>query len=151
MALRRRKPWEGHLQPPCYRRKSVKRLQPRTTVTLIQRFQRATPRPRRRGQPPPAQRPRNTYPRSKHVPKVDHLLYRAAFPAFENNDAAVVDGQDNALDFTQTVKRPREPVATPAGTCGPNPYPVPVPGSKKSKVALKPRVPPDDRRRKDSL
>uniref|UniRef100_A0A1S4KLP9 AMP-dependent synthetase/ligase domain-containing protein n=2 Tax=Ixodes scapularis TaxID=6945 RepID=A0A1S4KLP9_IXOSC len=51
----------------------------------------------------------------------------------ENNSARKVDGQENAMDFTQTVKRPREPAVTPARTCGPSPYTVPVRGSKKSK------------------
>ncbi|EEC09004.1 hypothetical protein IscW_ISCW006770 [Ixodes scapularis] len=72
-------------------------------------------------------------------------------PGGENNDAGEVDGQDNGMDFTRTVKRSTETVTVPAGTCGLNPYTVPVPGSKKSKVAVKPRVPPDDCRRKDSL
>ncbi|XP_040360213.1 uncharacterized protein LOC120847811 [Ixodes scapularis] len=94
---------------------------------------------------------------TKHLPEEQARLEggpsaaSSGLPIVENNDAPVVDGQDNAMDFTQTVKRPREPVAAPASTCGPNPYTVPVPGSKKSKVAVKPRVPPDDRRRKDSL
>ncbi|CAN8028503.1 unnamed protein product [Ixodes persulcatus] len=94
---------------------------------------------------------------TKHLPEERARLeggpsaVSSGLPSVENNDAAVVDGQDNAMDCTQTVKRPREPVATPAGTCVPNPYTVPVPGSKKSKVVVKPRVPPDDRRRKDSL
>ncbi|KAM7281706.1 hypothetical protein ISCGN_006257, partial [Ixodes scapularis] len=94
---------------------------------------------------------------TKHLPEEQARLEggpsaaSSGLPIVENNDAVVVDGQDNAMDFTQTVKRPREPVAAPASTCGPNPYTVPVPGSKKSKVAVKPRVPPDDRRRKDSL
>ncbi|CAN8028977.1 unnamed protein product [Ixodes persulcatus] len=144
MVSRRRKPWEGLLQPSCHRRNSVRRPQPRTMVTLM-------PRPRRKGQPLPAKRPRNACPRSKRVPKVDHLRYRAAFPAGRTTTQQWLTGRTDAMDFTQTVKRLREPVATAAGTGGPSPYTVAVPESKKSKVAVKPRVPPDNRRRKDSL
>ncbi|CAN7947915.1 unnamed protein product [Ixodes hexagonus] len=68
-----------------------------------------------------------------------------------NSEAAVEECRDTDMDSTQTVKRPREPAPAPAGNVGVAVSGLPVPGTKKFRVVAKPRVPPDDPRRKDSL
>lgn len=66
-----------------------------------------------------------------------------------NSEAGVEECQD--ADMDSTLKRPRDPAPASAATVGTAASGSPVPGAKKFRVVAKPRVPPDDRRRKDSL
>ncbi|KAM7302643.1 P2X purinoceptor 7-like isoform X1 [Ixodes scapularis] len=70
-------------------------------------------------------------------------------PGVQNSEAGVEECQDTDMD--STLKRPRNPAPAPAATGGMAASGLPVPGIKKCRVVAKPRVPPDDRRRKDSL
>ncbi|KAG0417591.1 hypothetical protein HPB47_005494 [Ixodes persulcatus] len=72
-------------------------------------------------------------------------------PGGLNSEAGVEECQDTDMDSTQTVKRLRDPAPAPAATLGMEASGLPVPGNKKFRVVAKPRVPPDDRRRKDFL
>ncbi|CAN7976224.1 unnamed protein product [Ixodes persulcatus] len=75
-------------------------------------------------------------------------------PGGKSGDAGAADEQGCKMDASQTVRRLREPAATPDGSgqeanqAWPTLEPL---GPKKGRVAVKPRIPPDDRRRKDSL
>lgn len=70
-------------------------------------------------------------------------------PGVQNSEAGVEECQDTDMD--STLKRPRDPAPAPAALAGMAASGLPVPGIKKCRVVAKPRVPPDDRRRKDSL